>query len=358
MLGVFRFDEAPARGVGSPPSRGRKTYEDRPPLLDRPSHTVHSLYRKEQSQVATKATAQETQNTNQAVTSYEPDPGYGRCPRALLRDSTISPGAKWLWTILEDYASPSSPEPFPGQATLAEWAGKSVKTIQRWEKELVEAGRLVVRHRGRGLTSQYALIWPGCEHLVPDTTPATGPDTTPATGPDTTPATGPDRAPVSPKAEPVEAEPVEAEPVPPHSPPRGASVAAKKSRFDEWWANHYPEKRGSKGEARKVFAKAMREKGWDYVVTCTANYSAALDLFADIAQVDYGIEIRPQVKGAPAWLRTQMEDFEQPLNRGDVLVRWAAVLREAVGGALRADQPRRLTALEMAMAADARMNGS
>lgn len=86
-------------------------------------------------------------------------PGYGRCPRELLRDPTISPGARLMWTILEDHASAKSPQPFPGQDTLAEYLGCTDRTIRNYRAELEAAGWLEVHKRGFGKSNRHVLRW-------------------------------------------------------------------------------------------------------------------------------------------------------------------------------------------------------
>ncbi len=247
--------------------------------------------------------------------------GYGRCPRQYLRSTEVSVEARWLWTCLEDYASPDSPQPFPGQDTLAEFAGKSVRTIQRWEKELVEAQWLVVTLRGLGRTSLYTLVWPGFQHLIPDLTSASGPDTTPVSGPDTTPVSG--------EAEPVEAEPVEAT-TPPT--PQGSPVAkwpTTAELFEWWWRKGYGLKLGSKSRAKKRYAALLRSgKTPAEITVATENYLAALDLFEAVAKARTGLDgIRPAGLHGTTLLN-QLDDFEEPLTEDEVSSRWAAVLWE------------------------------
>lgn len=84
-------------------------------------------------------------------------PVYGRAPRALLRDPSISASAKALWTLLEDHASPESPVPFPSQELLAEYLGVTDRTIRSWLNELVASGWVVKQRTSR--SNRYRLAW-------------------------------------------------------------------------------------------------------------------------------------------------------------------------------------------------------
>ena len=81
---------------------------------------------------------------------------YGTIPRDLLRDPAISAQAKTLYALLDDFASPNQPEPFPGKELLAELLGVTTRTIFAWTKELTEAGWLTVERRD-GTSNLYCL---------------------------------------------------------------------------------------------------------------------------------------------------------------------------------------------------------
>ena len=86
---------------------------------------------------------------------------YGRTPRDLLRDPSISMNAKAVFGLLEDYSSPDRPRPFPAAATLAGFLGCSVKTVRRALRELRNAGWIRSRARategGAQTSNEYEL---------------------------------------------------------------------------------------------------------------------------------------------------------------------------------------------------------
>lgn len=138
--------------------------------------------------------------------------GYGKAPRMLLREAKLSSHAKVLWVILEDMSSPDSPQPFPGQARLAEWMGVSQSTVRRALGELRCEGWLQWRQRGVNKTNIYRMTRPNtskqAEHRICTVKNA-------ACEQSRTP-------PVNTKAKPEEAEPEEAPPPPPTRNPRPA----------------------------------------------------------------------------------------------------------------------------------------
>ena len=69
-------------------------------------------------------------------------PGYGRTPRALIRDPGISRDAKALFAAIEDHATDGFA--WPGQKRLASYFGSGVRSVQRWLAELVASGWIVV----------------------------------------------------------------------------------------------------------------------------------------------------------------------------------------------------------------------
>ena len=89
--------------------------------------------------------------------------GYGRGPRELIRDDSLSASARLLWIILEDMSSPHSPRPFPGQKRLAKHVGCSPRHVRRLLDELVTAEWLVVARRGVTKTNVYRLARPSAK---------------------------------------------------------------------------------------------------------------------------------------------------------------------------------------------------
>lgn len=132
-------------------------------------------------------------------------PTYGRTPRPLLRAPGVSAQAKALWALIEDFASPDSPAPWPSQATLAEYLGVEVRTIQRWQDELTTKGWLRVLSRP-GHSNRYELMWISVGSLGISTHDGSvTPDT--SVVPPTTLVSGVGTTPVSYEEEPVEEEP-------------------------------------------------------------------------------------------------------------------------------------------------------
>lgn len=85
-------------------------------------------------------------------------PTFATIPRDLLRDPEISPAAKTVYALLDDYASPDSPMPFPSQATLAKiLGGVTDRCVRNWLTELREAGWITVHKRPGSNGNEYAL---------------------------------------------------------------------------------------------------------------------------------------------------------------------------------------------------------
>lgn len=79
---------------------------------------------------------------------------------SLVRDGTIPALSVRLYLILQSYASPESPIPFPSLATLAKHTGKDRKTVQRHLKELETHGlieRHFVKDAGKWRATRYVL---------------------------------------------------------------------------------------------------------------------------------------------------------------------------------------------------------
>lgn len=121
-------------------------------------------------------------------------PVWASIPRALLRDPSISVGAKAVWNILDDHASPDRPVPFPSQETMAEHLGLSEKngdrTIRRWLGELIATGWVEVERTGR--SNRHVMCWDNTRtpeigrtevsRVASDRTPESGRDRTPESG--------------------------------------------------------------------------------------------------------------------------------------------------------------------------------
>lgn len=85
--------------------------------------------------------------------------GFAMVPRAILRDPTLSNGAKILTCLLVSYAWQDG-NCFPGQKRLAAEAGwRTVKTVQRALSELEAKGKIRKERRGFMKTNRYVLLF-------------------------------------------------------------------------------------------------------------------------------------------------------------------------------------------------------
>lgn len=78
--------------------------------------------------------------------------------RIALDNADISFGAKYLYDTLCSYCFGNKDTCFPGQKTLASRLKRSVRTIQRYIKELVDAGFIKVKRVGKTLHNMYTLV--------------------------------------------------------------------------------------------------------------------------------------------------------------------------------------------------------
>lgn len=98
------------------------------------------------------------------MTAGEPFVPYRRfqgalIPEGLLKFSGVCRGAVLLYGQLARYAGKNG-LCFPGQARLAEDLRTTARTVQRWVRELVNAGLLARRRRGAGTRSNsYQFLW-------------------------------------------------------------------------------------------------------------------------------------------------------------------------------------------------------
>ncbi|NLF76926.1 MAG: helix-turn-helix domain-containing protein [Chloroflexi bacterium] len=82
--------------------------------------------------------------------------GFTQVPNVVLRDTSLSPGAKLCYALLLSYAWQKD-SCFPGQEALAKDAGTSRRSIVRFMKELEQSGYLEKKRRGLGKTNVYTL---------------------------------------------------------------------------------------------------------------------------------------------------------------------------------------------------------
>jgi hypothetical protein len=251
-------------------------------------------------------------------------PTYGRTPRELLRNPNVSPQAKALWGLLEDFASPSRPQPFPGQATLAEYMGVTDRSIRTWMTELQEAGWLQVQREPtkKGRRNSYRLFW---KHTSEPAT-VSDEDRKQTSGGKRKQSSGTYRKHTSYEEKPCEAEPVEeenpaatvgeqvelfrnprAEPAVP-----AGSPAVAKLMLDDWWQQQDPKPQQPYVAVLQVLRKALKD-GWH-----ERDLRDALDSVPIISggALDYWRKqrTRPTVAWAPGG-KTGSQRTEESLER-------------------------------------------
>jgi hypothetical protein len=80
--------------------------------------------------------------------------GFTQVPNFILRDGTLSLGAKVAYSMFLHFAW-NNESCFPGQDRLAQHMGMSVPRVNEYIRELKEAGLVEVTHRGQGKTNLY-----------------------------------------------------------------------------------------------------------------------------------------------------------------------------------------------------------
>lgn len=72
----------------------------------------------------------------------------GRGARAIVkdavRDTRLTPEARFLWLLIESFANKDGTNAFPSQDTLAELANRDVRWVRRYTKELESEERIFV----------------------------------------------------------------------------------------------------------------------------------------------------------------------------------------------------------------------
>lgn len=113
--------------------------------------------------------------------------GFAPTPRIVLRHPKLSRNSKTTYSLLLDYAWQSG-SCFPGQQTLANDLGVSIRTIQRDLEELKDFGLIDWKQRGKNRTNIYYIL--PLDSLgaskKSDTKPLAKMDTTNLSRPDTT----------------------------------------------------------------------------------------------------------------------------------------------------------------------------
>jgi len=84
-----------------------------------------------------------------------PRQGWAAVEHSILRDPNLSSGAKVVYAILRGHNGRMGC--FPAQKTVAEEMAVSTRTVQRYLKELMDAGHVHVRRLGQGRTNRYTL---------------------------------------------------------------------------------------------------------------------------------------------------------------------------------------------------------
>ena len=80
--------------------------------------------------------------------------GFTQVPNFILRDGTLSLGAKVAYSMFLHFAW-NNDSCFPGQDRLAGHMGMSVSRVNEYIKELEAAGLVEITRRGQGKTNLY-----------------------------------------------------------------------------------------------------------------------------------------------------------------------------------------------------------
>ncbi len=105
----------------------------------------------------------EPEATEQKVEKNKAPRFFAVLPRDIVHNPDLSNGAVRLYCLMMSYAWYR--KDMPSKEALAQRCGVSVTTLNRYLDELVEAGKVTVKHRGVGLTNLYYFnedeIWRG-----------------------------------------------------------------------------------------------------------------------------------------------------------------------------------------------------
>jgi hypothetical protein len=80
--------------------------------------------------------------------------GFTQVPNFILRDGTLSLGAKVAYSMFLHFAW-NNDSCFPGQDRLAHHMGMSVSRVNEYIKELEAGGLIEIKRRGQGKTNLY-----------------------------------------------------------------------------------------------------------------------------------------------------------------------------------------------------------
>ena len=78
-------------------------------------------------------------------------------PNEIISNKNISQGAFKLYCILNNYCYGNKDTCFPSQRTLADQMKKCMRTIQRYIKELIENGIIIIKRRG-SISNLYQIL--------------------------------------------------------------------------------------------------------------------------------------------------------------------------------------------------------
>ena len=82
--------------------------------------------------------------------------GFTQLPNFILRDPSISIGAKTIYSLLLSYAWHND-LCFPGQDRLAKDVGMGIASVNRFIKELESCSLIEIARRGQGKTNFYTV---------------------------------------------------------------------------------------------------------------------------------------------------------------------------------------------------------
>jgi Helix-turn-helix domain len=84
---------------------------------------------------------------------------FCQLPRGVLKSKSLSAGAKLLYATLIGFNVKGYGTVFPKKSTLREAMGyPSLKTLYRWQNELVNVGLIRVHQKGKGLPNNYYFL--------------------------------------------------------------------------------------------------------------------------------------------------------------------------------------------------------
>lgn len=73
--------------------------------------------------------------------------GYCLCSNEIIKETTLSSGARWLYCVLASYADAKSRICYPSKETLIKLSGLSKNTLNKYMKELLEYGAITIETR-------------------------------------------------------------------------------------------------------------------------------------------------------------------------------------------------------------------